>query len=110
MKCSGGVKGAHSRFDGISRVTLLDLLVVLLKLARLREDDVVDGGEVHGGALNHLLLIQEDDFDDYDGNDEDDVKFLIEEDRGENGGAAVFDQVCVLALPETKVDQSVSKL
>ena len=37
------------------------------------------------------------------------AKFLIEEDGGENGRAAVFDQVCVLALPETKVDQSVSK-
>ena len=88
-----------SRFERISRVTLLRLLIVLLELARLHEYDVVYGGEVHCRALNALLLVQKDDFDDDDDYDADDV-FLIEEYGRENGGAAVFDQVCVNALPE----------
>ena len=35
-----------------SRVALLQLLVILFELARLHEDDVVDGRKVHSCALN----------------------------------------------------------
>ena len=40
-----------------SRVALLQLLVILFELARLHEDDVVDGRKVHSCALNLIFMI-----------------------------------------------------